>query len=504
MELKVLNTGTVMADTMQLLPMLVLWAAASLILLGDVWWWKNRKEYNPALAIGGVLIALALYLKQLRIDELSSQAYFGGAILVDGKAIVTGIALLITALLSILMAWTYLRQQGLDHGEYYVLLLLSVSGAMLMAHANDLIVVFLGLEILSFALYVLAGFARTDPKSEEASIKYFLLGAFASAFLLYGIALVYGATQTTNLDAIFVAIRKGQIHSPIMLGGVALLVVGLGFKAAVIPFHQWTPDVYEGAPTSVTAFMAGAAKIGAFIAFFRVFDKMNLLSAYWLPAIQIIAILTMVVGNLLAVTQTNLKRLLAYSSIAHAGYLLVAVAAIGHQGKINGVTYGVAVRDLATTGALFYLFAYTFMTLGAFGVLIFLGNKGKEYQQITDLRGLARTNPFAAYAMMFFMLSLGGIPPTMGFMGKWQIFMGAVAAHEIMLAVVLALSSIIAVFYYLRVVYMMIFEEPVGEAPTAKTEVSNGAYVTVVLAVVATVLFGVMPGLLTSITSMAK
>jgi NADH-quinone oxidoreductase subunit N len=489
---------------MQILPLLIIWITASLILLGDVWWWKNRKEYNPALAIGGVLIALALYLKQLRMDGVTNEAYFGGCILVDGKAVVSGIALLVTALLSILMAWTYLRQHGMDHGEYYVLLLLSVSGAMLMAHANDLIVVFLGLEVLSFALYVLAGFARKEAKSEEASIKYFLLGAFASAFLLYGIALMYGATKTTNLDGMVRILAHDKIQTPMVLGGIALLIVGFGFKAAVIPFHQWTPDVYEGSPTSVTAFMAGAAKIGAFVAFLRVFDRLNLLSAFWLPAIQIIAILTMVAGNVMAVTQTNLKRLLAYSSIAHAGYLLVAVASLAQPGRVFRIGQ-TTVGDLAMTGAMFYLFAYIFMTLGAFGVLIYLGSRGKEYEQITDLRGLARSNPFAAYTMMFFMLSLGGIPPTMGFMGKWQIFIAAVGGGKILLAVVLALSSVMAVFYYLRVVYMMTFEEPIGETPALETvDKSSGAYVSVVLAVVATVLFGVLPGLLTTLTMMAK
>jgi NADH-quinone oxidoreductase subunit N len=389
------------------------------------------------------------------------------------------------------MAWTYLKNRDIDHGEYYVLLLLSVSGAMLMAAANDLIVLFLGLEVLSFALYVLAGFARTDERSEEASIKYFLLGAFASAFLLYGIALMYGATQSTNLDDIRDVITKGAFSFPMMLAGIGLLIVGLGFKAAVIPFHQWTPDVYEGAPTSVTAYMAGAAKIGAFAAILRVFDALVPISGVWLHAIQVIAILTMVVGNLLAVTQTNVKRLLAYSSIAHAGYLLVAVAALAHSGEAGGAR----IHELAMSGALFYLFAYTFMTLGAFGVLIYLSGGGKDYQQINDLRGLARHKPAAAYSMLFFMLSLGGIPPTMGFMGKWQIFMAAVQSGEIMLAVLMALASVIAVYYYLRIVWMMVFEEP-SQAASDTPRSYGGALASVALAVAGTVIFGILPDLL--------
>ena len=272
-----------------------------------------------------------------------------------------------------------------------------------MAMANDLIMVFLGLEVLSFALYVMAGFARTDQRSEEASIKYFLLGAFASAFFLYGIALVYGATQTTNLPMIQANARALVAGTPntMLLAGIAMLLVGLGFKAAVIPFHQWTPDVYEGSPTSVTAFMAGAAKIGAFAAMLRVFGALQPAQAYWLPAIQILAILTMVLGNLLAVTQTNLKRMLAYSSIAHAGYLLVSVASLSHYGYIGGVN-----KVEVLSGALFYLFAYSFMTLGAFGVLIYLSGGGRDIQTISDVKGLARSHPVAAYTMMFFMLSL--------------------------------------------------------------------------------------------------
>jgi NADH-quinone oxidoreductase subunit N len=269
------------------------------------------------------------------------------------------------------------------------------------------------------------------------------------------------------------------------------LIVGLGFKAGVIPFHQWTPDVYEGAPTSATAFMAGAAKIGAFAAILRVFDALVPISFEWLPAIRVIAVLTMVVGNILAVTQTNVKRLLAYSSVAHAGYLLVAVAALGHSGGDKGA----AVHNLAMSGALFYLFAYVFMTLGAFGVLIYLTGSGKDYQQLEDLRGLARTRPLAAYSMLFFMLSLGGIPPTMGFMGKWQIFMAGIRGGEIALSIIMGLASVIAAYYYLRIVWVMTFEEPAREAPEAPRALS-GVRISLVIATAATVVFGLVPGLL--------
>jgi NADH-quinone oxidoreductase subunit N len=489
-----LDWTVVSQDLGLLMPIIIIWATASLILLGDVWIWKGRRDTNPLVAIIGVAGALVY---QLANPSQGDATIFASSAIVDSLTSMSCIALYVTALLSILMAWTYLRVRGIDHGEYYVLLLLSISGGMLMAMANDLIVLFLGLEILSFALYVLAGFARTDERSEEASIKYFLLGAFASAFFLYGIALIYGATAATNLHSVQANMRT-LVHAgspnPMLLAGIALTLVGLGFKAAVIPFHQWTPDVYEGAPTSVTAFMAGAAKIGAFAAMLRVFSALQPAHAYWLPAVQMLAILTMVIGNLYAVTQTNLKRMLAYSSIAHAGYLLVSIAATSHFSKAVGPEI-----EAIRFGTIFYLFAYTFMTLGAFGVMIYLSGGGRDIQYLSDVRGLAKTHPIAAYTMMFFMLSLGGIPPTMGFMGKWQIFMSAVYSNEIILAVVMGLASVIAVFYYLRVVYMMIFEEPIEAAPV----VSKGerpARISIVIAATATVLFGIVPHLLFTAT----
>jgi NADH-quinone oxidoreductase subunit N len=489
-----IDASSVTTDLSRIMPLLMMWGVACAILLGEVFAWKKNRTVSAGIACFGLVYSIYQMISDRGVWGDSPASLFAGAIRVDALSTVANIALCVTALLSVLMAYTYLRNRGLDHGEYYVLILLSTSGAMLMAMAQDLIVLFLGLEVLSFALYVLAGFARTDERSEEASIKYFLLGAFASAFLLYGIALVYGATQSTNLEVIYKVVSGGQASSTMMLAGIAMLIVGLGFKAGVIPFHQWTPDVYEGAPTSATAFMAGAAKIGAFAAILRVFDALVPISAEWLPAIRVIAILTMVVGNILAVTQTNVKRLLAYSSIAHAGYLLVAVAALGH----SKVSAGDTLHSLAMSGALFYLFAYVFMTLGAFGVLIYLTGAGKDYQQIEDLRGLARTRPLAAYSMLFFMLSLGGIPPTMGFMGKWQIFMAGVKGGEITLSIVMGLASAIAAYYYLRIVWVMTFEEPSREAPQAPVALT-GVRISLVLATAATLIFGFLPGLLSTI-----
>jgi NADH-quinone oxidoreductase subunit N len=490
------GSPSIWEDLILIQPLIVLWITSFVLLLGDVAVWKKYKDLNPILAIVGTLIALGVAFNQT--ISLTADKAFARSLNMDSLAQVSMIALLVTGLLAILLAWTYLKNRGLDRGEYYPLMLLSISGAILMGAANDLIVLFIGLEILSFALYVMAGFSRTDVRSEEASIKYFLLGAFASAFLLYGIALVYGATQTTLMSELAVRVHSAQ--TPMLLAGIGLLIMGLGFKAAVIPFHQWTPDVYEGAPTSVTAYMAGAAKIAAFAAMLRVFDSLAAVSNFWLGAIQALAILTMVFGNLLAIAQTNVKRLLAYSSIAHAGYLMVAIATLAHSAE---GPRGMQARELAMTGSLFYLFAYTFMTMGAFGVLIYLSNRGKDYQQIEDLRGLVRHDPRTAYAMLFFMLSLGGIPPTMGFMGKWQIFYAALSGGETMLAIVMALTSVMAAFYYLKIVYVMCFEEP-REAAPAQPQNSFGASLSVMLSAAATILFGVMPGLLYTITGLIR
>ncbi|MEP6756220.1 MAG: NADH-quinone oxidoreductase subunit N [Chthonomonadales bacterium] len=487
-----IDFSSVSVDTMMLMPVIVLWLTAAAIMLGNTFFWRDKRAWPAIISLVAIVVS-ALFCFNIRSTYADSMTTaFADSVKVDYVSFMGNIALLVTAFLSVLVAWTYLRNKGLNRSDYYVLLLLSVSGAMLMTDANDLIVLFLGLEILSFALYALVGFSTKEARSEEASIKYFLLGAFASAFLLYGISMVYGVMQSTNLDVIFA--KASQMHgfSAMLLAGVGLLLVGLGFKAALIPFHQWTPDVYDGAPTSVTAFMAAAAKIGAFIALLRVFDALSPVKVAWLPAVQILAILSMIFGNILAISQTSLKRLLAYSSIAHAGYLMVAIASLPVS------TTGHRLTGLASQSAIFYLFAYVFMTMGAFGVMVYLSPEGKEFQSIKDLKGLSRTNPVAAYGMMFFMLSLGGIPPTMGFMGKWQIFMSAVQNGQIMLSIVMALASVFAVYYYLRVVYMMTFEEPVGASPKAATSCAPVRSVLAISAF-ATIIFGLAPGWLISL-----
>jgi NADH-quinone oxidoreductase subunit N len=486
-----------MGDLKSILPLLILWVGAMTALVGDACFWgKKTRTLTPTLCFAVVLLALVPLLAQKPPQE--TVPLFAGSLTLDVLGWLSNVILLAVAALSILLSFTYLQDRKADHGEYYVLLLFSTSGAMLMAMASDLLTLFLGVEILSFALYVLAGFFRSNPRSLEASLKYFLLGAFASAFLLFGIALIYGATMSTNLGEISHVVQLKKAVAPMLLGGVALVLVGLGFKAAVFPFHQWTPDVYEGSPTSSTAFMAAAAKIAAFAAMLRFFGHLGGLGTTWVPVVSFLAVLTMFFGNLLALTQTNVKRLLAYSSIAHAGYLLVAVATLSH-GRDTGPTAHAAGHALSA--AMFYLYTYALMTLGSFGVLIYLSRSGRECTSLHDLRGLVKRDPFAAYAMLFFLLSLGGIPPTAGFFAKWQILYAAVSGGEIALAVAMGLTSILAVYYYLKVVYEMFFQEGWDEAPAAGAR-PFGAMLTVLISGIAVVVLGVLPGLLQNLTQL--
>ena len=351
----------------------------------------------------------------------------------DNYSLFFKLIFLITAGLTILMSIRFLKLEGFEHGEYYVLLLFATVGMMLMASAADLIIIFLGLETFSLAIYVLAGFFRTQVKSNESSLKYFLLGAFSTGFLLYGIALIYGATGTTNLKGIYEFVRKiDLLTDPLLLIGMGLLIVGFGFKVASVPFHMWTPDVYEGAPTSVTAFMSVGAKAAGFAAFLRVFlYSLSSLQTDWVWILWVLAVLTMTLGNIVAIAQKNIKRMLAYSSIAHAGYILVAM---------------VAASELGTASVLYYLLAYAFMNLGAFGVVILYGRKGEENILIGDYSGMASKYPLLAAAMAIFMFSLAGIPPTAGFVGKFYIFSAAVKAGYIGLAIIGVLNSALSVY----------------------------------------------------------
>jgi NADH-quinone oxidoreductase subunit N len=371
----------------------------------------------------------------------------------------------------------YIREAGIREGEFYVLVLLSTSGMIVMASANDLIVFFLGLETMSIAVYVLTGLWRARAESAEAAMKYFLVGAFATGFLLYGIALIYGATGTTQLAHIADALAAARGVPFLFAAGVFLLLVGLAFKVAAAPFHFWVPDVYDGAPTPVTGFMSVAVKAAAFAGWARIFlVGWSPLSGDWAPAVKALAILTMTLGNLLAVTQSSVKRMLAYSSIAHAGYLLIALVAGGEAGG---------------QALLYYLASYAAMTLGAFGVLAALKADDREPDAYRDFAGLGFRRPFLGMAMSLFMLSLAGFPPLAGFTGKFYIFRAAVFAGQTDLAVIGALNSLVSVFYYLRVILMMYMEEGGAEAKVFSR--APYLYAAVGVSAIATIYLGVIP-----------
>jgi NADH-quinone oxidoreductase subunit N len=386
--------------------------------------------------------------------------------------------LLISGLLGIALAYDYVKRVGIERGEYYVLLLFSITGMMLMAQAADLIIVFLALELLSIPLYVLAAIARPHVESEEAGLKYFLLGAFSTGFVVYGISLVFGATGSTSLHAIVAAATGGA--NPLLLTiGSALILVGLGFKVAAVPFHMWTPDVYEGAPSAVTAFMAAGAKIAGFAALLRVFAlAFPSLASGLTPILAVLSALTMIVGNVLAVVQNNIKRLLAYSSIAHAGYILMAFVPYGQR----------AVVATSVAAGLFYLVSYALTNFGTWAVVIALEKQEGRGLQIDDYAGLGRKYPALAAAMAVFMLSLTGIPPTLGFVGKFYLFRAAIEGQFYVLAIIGVLTSLISAYYYLRVVITMYMRE--GEPETTSEPWLNFTWG---LSAVLTVLVSLVP-----------
>ncbi len=434
-------------DIFTILPLTVLAAWASLLLLADLFTPRERKGLTALLAAVGLALTMGLTLAQVGADSAPG---FGGMVVRDGFSIFLNTLFLLTGLLGIAVAYGYNRRMGLERGEFYPLLLFSVVGMLLMAQATNLIVVFLALELLSFPLYIMAAFAYPQPQSEEAGLKYFLLGAFASGFVVYGIALVFGATGSTALAEIVAATSAGTANLPLLTAGAGLLLVGFGFKVAAAPFHMWTPDVYQGAPTSVTAFMAVGAKVAGFAALLRVFGlAFPALAADLAPVIAILAALTMILGNVVAVAQTDIKRMLAYSSIAQAGYILMAFAPAGDE----------QLRAISVAAALFYLVAYTLASFGSWSVVIMLEKAGQQGLQIADYAGLGKKYPFLGAAMAVFMLSLTGLPPTLGLVGKIYLFRAAIEGGLVWLALVGVVTSLISAFYYLRVVVNMFMRE---------------------------------------------
>lgn len=466
-------------DFYTLTPYLILTVWATLLLLADAFLIpSNRRGITAVLAAMGIAAALGFSITQVGMEGSG----FNDMVALDGFSTFANILLLASGLFSVALAYGYVKRMGFERGEYYTLLLFSLTGMMLMAQAHDLIIVFLALELLSIPLYVLAAIAR-KVASEESGVKYFLLGAFASGFVVYGTALIFGATGSTNLADIFAHTASSGTSSLILTIGAAFLLVGFAFKVAAVPFHMWTPDVYQGAPTPVTAFMAAGAKIAGFVALFRVFVSAfpalapNLTDILWA-----LSAVTMIAGNVIAVSQTNIKRMLAYSAIAHAGYILMAFVPYGNE----------RVAPTAIAAGLFYLAAYAIGNFGTWGAVIALEKAEGRGLEIGDYAGLAKKHPILALAMTVFMLSLIGFPPTIGMVGKFYLFRSALEGGFPGLALIGVITSLISAFYYLRVVVNMYMKEgdpEVGREPWLDFTIVSTAAATVVLSFVPQVLF---------------
>ena len=433
------------------------------------------------IALGAIGSVVPLW-REVQDPDRGPFSTLAGAVGVDGFSLFVTVVLAVAVILSALLIDDYLRRESLEGVEPYVLLLLSAAGGVVMAQANDLIVLFIGLEILSLAVYILAAMHRRRLTSQEAGIKYFVLGAFSSAFFLYGIALVYGGTGTTNMVEILDLFSTTLlVKDGLVLAGLALMLVGLGFKVAAVPFHFWTPDVYDGAPTPMVAWMASGVKVAGFAGLIRVF--VLAFPAYavdWQPMVYVLAVLTMLVGAVLAVVQTNVKRMMAYSSINHAGFVLVGVQVATDQG---------------VEAALFYLASYTFLVAGTFGVITLVGRTGDGRHSLDDYRGLSRVRPGLALLMTVFLLSQAGVPLTSGFFAKFYVITAAVDGGSTSLAVIAMLSSVISAFLYLRITVSLYMSDGEDEAPSApRVRIPVGAGIALGLCVVATFLFGIWPG----------
>jgi NADH-quinone oxidoreductase subunit N len=455
-------------------PLITLTVAGLLLLLIDAFSIKGAKkgyfhQFSLVAIIIGIIQTIFLWNRQ--------GTDFSGMVYVDNYSSFFYMIFLIGTGISIILSVKYLEEYKKNYGEYYALMLFSAVGMMLMAAGSNLVTIFLGLEILSIPIYILAGLFREDVKSNEAALKYLLLGGFSSAFLLFGIAMLYGGTGTFSLAELAKNIQASGMNALTYLG-LGLLIVGFGFKISLAPFHMWTPDVYEGAPTSITAFMSVGTKAAAFAAFLRVimivFPSVKM---EWDMLLWVVAVATMTIGNLTALAQTNIKRMLAYSSIAHAGYILIGVIA-GNQ--------------LGATGILYYLLAYTLMNLGAFGVIILVSRKKDNYLNIYDYSGLGFQYPGLAAVMSVFMFALVGMPPTAGFIGKFYIFSAAVQAGYIWLVIIGVINSLISVYYYLRITVIM-YMKP-AEADLGPVDTTPMVNATLILSALAVLLLGIFPG----------
>jgi len=465
-------------DLTPMMPELVMTALALAVLLLDLV--IKKKEVLALISMAGVAFASLTLFAPPAVT-------FGTMYIADGYSTFFKIIFFINVILTVLISIKYIAVERVNYGEYYSLILFSTIGMMIMASAGDLIVLYLGLELMALSTYVLAGFIRHDMKSNEAALKYFLLGAFSSAFLLYGISLIYGLTGTTDLKAIAAFIsERGLTDNFSLLLSVIFFIVAFGFKIAAAPFHMWAPDVYEGAPTSITAFMSVGPKAAGFAVLGRVFMVAFVsVKVDWAMILIPLAILTMAIGNIVALSQTNIKRMLAYSSIAHAGYALLGIITANNDGLASMMNY---------------LMIYAFMNIGAFAVIIMLRSEGFKGENISDYEGLSKTHPLAALLMLIFMFSLTGIPPTAGFIGKLYIFMSAINAGYTWLVVVAVIFSAISAYFYLRIIMYMYMREP-KTTVTLTTSFSNG--VALAVTAVAVLVIGIMPAQLLELAKAA-
>lgn len=466
-------------EYIRILPEILLCIFGILIMVLEAVTAEGRKRILGVLALAAVVAA---FVANLYAYTVPGQA-FQNAITVDAFSTFFRGLVLVVGLLCILASLGYLRRQRVESGEYYSLILFSIIGQCILSTANELIMVFIGLEISSIATYILAGYLRDDQRNNEAALKYFLLGSFATAFLLYGIAWCYGLTGSTNLDEIHRVISDPGLRPPIVLTGIAaaLILVGLLFKVSAAPFQIWAPDVYQGAASPVSAFMSAGPKAAAFAVLVRIFmTGFGAISFRWVPLLWSIALLTMIIGNFAALTQSNVKRLMAYSSIAHAGYILVAITANSQMG---------------VAAVMFYLAAYALMNIGAFVMIGHIAAKDERYVRIEDLAGLAKRQPATAALFALFVFSLIGVPLTGGFFAKFYVFRAALEAHLVWLTVLGLATSAVAAFYYLKIVVAMYMKEP-GESMKNLAPLSPGTRIAVWGAALGTLILGIFPSVL--------
>lgn len=480
-------------DLFAILPELLVVFAACAVLALDPITPSSKKDRLAWLSLGTMAVCMGLTAARFG----SPTTAFGGLVVIDNYSCFWKLLLYFVTGLTILLSFPYLKEERIYLGEYYGFILLALSGMMVMVSGTDLLTIYLGTELMSLSLYVMAGLKRADAKSLEASAKYFVLGAFSSGILLYGISLLYGSAGSTQLPAIAAAIAGRSLDDPLILFATILIAVGFSFKLAVVPFHMWTPDVYQGAPTSVTAFMAVASKAASFGAFMRVFvEGLGGVRANWSLMFLLLCIGTLILGNIVALVQTNVKRMLAYSSIAHAGYALIGVVAAGRLAP--------AEASSSISSVMLYIALYAFMTFGAFTIIAMLRKGGLEGDEIEDFSGLAKRHPFAALLMLVFMVSLAGIPPTAGFIGKFYVFMSAVQAGLTWLAVLALVFAAISAYFYLRLVMVMYMREPGAVTALSPRFVSSPA-LTIVLAcaIAGVVFFGLYPDPIVNLATQA-